>query len=171
LYEGTSEREAAWDAISLAESFGLGESSNASWSPWPLEDTDSDSSPTDSAKSLRLSILRRVAEIIVCGSLRPLSKARLTQRIESRLSGAWCDITTRDIGEAVNSIDSSLVEVDPSGRYYPAKGFLDLDQAWDVMVELEDLVDLLSETDSEEEHYSAETLYMRDPWPLRLTGA
>jgi len=111
-------------------------------------------------RNRRLAIVGRIAELLVCGSLRPLTKTQVAVRVEARLTDARCDIPTRDIHEAVTRLRPAVVQTDSLGRYFPCTGFANLDDAWEMMVATEELVDLLAEADVEEEHYSAEYLYL-----------
>jgi len=78
------------------------------------------------------------------------------------LADARCDVSSRDIQEAVKGIDSTSIGVDALGRYFPVSWLGGLLDAWDLMVEAEDLVEFLADTDVDDEFRSAESIYVRD---------
>jgi RNA polymerase primary sigma factor len=135
--------------------------STGPWSCWPLEAEESFEDGHDAGDDLIYAALSRLAEIFICGSLRPMARSSLIDRIENRLAPAGCDVTTHDISQAVRQLDSVLVDVDSTGRLYPSGGFASLDEVWSLMVEADMLVELLSQLSAEREHVSAESAYIR----------
>ena len=150
-----------WDAEYLKGRIALHDPADAPWSSWPAQDGDDYNPDWEADTYLRSCVLRRIVELLVCGSMRPLSRTELIGKIEARLVEAWCDVPTRDIAEAVKQVNGPFVAVDSLGRYYPANGFKDLDGAWDLMVEVEQLIDLLSTVPNSEEYVVAESEYLR----------